>query len=153
MKIQTIQAVNAYRMLKELKLSDTKEAIMISIWKNMKTLRPYSESYDKDSKECEETLNDSEHEDMRKRAQSMTEKKRKADKGIYSLTIEDMEEVDSLNEYFKTYSEKGRSYFQEMEKKEIDVELDTIPAKDMLHILQGSGRSFGDMEYLNIMID
>ena len=47
MKIKTIQAVNAYNVIKDLKVSNLNEDDIISLWNNIKLLRPVSDEYTK----------------------------------------------------------------------------------------------------------
>lgn len=70
MKIKTIEAVNAYKAIKDLKMSTLSEDTLISVWKNQKALRHVSEEYDKDVEDAKKSLEDDKHEEMVKRMQA-----------------------------------------------------------------------------------
>ena len=86
MKTKTIRAVEAYKILKELKVAGMSDEAMLAVWKNLKALRPISENYDKDIEEVRTTLQDKEFEAMQQRVVKAQEVERRAKEEDRELT-------------------------------------------------------------------
>ena len=107
MKVQTIKAVNAYKVLKELKVNSMSDDAMLVVWKNMKALRPAAETYDKDVEETRNTLQDDKFKEMQTRLQKAQERDGKVKSEGYVLTAADRKDAGEINIWFADWSPKG----------------------------------------------
>ena len=100
MKIKTIQAVEAYKILKELKVAGMSDGAMLAVWKNLKALRPVSEAYDKDIEEVRTTLQDKEFEAMQQRVVKAQKLERKVKEEARDMTEAEKREIAEINAWF-----------------------------------------------------
>ena len=108
MKIKTIKAVEAYRTLKMLKVAGMSDEAMLAVWKNLKALRPISETYDKDIEEVRATLQDAEFENMQQRVKEAQEVERKVKEEARELTEAEKHEIAEINAWFAAWNKKGQ---------------------------------------------
>jgi hypothetical protein len=148
MKVQTIKAVKAYKVLKELKVNSMSDDAMLIVWKNMKTLRPVAETYDKDVEETRNTLQDNTFRAMQTRLQKAQERDGKVKSEGYVLTSSDKKDVDEINVWFADWSKKGEKYLKALAEKEIEVEVKAIDASELLKAFKSSDKTFEAMAEL-----
>ena len=111
MKIKTIKAVEAYRTLKMLKVGSMSDEAMLAVWKNLKALRPVSETYDKDIEEVRATLQDAEFEKMQQRVKEAQEVERRAKEEVRDMTAAEKREIAEINSWFAAWNKKGQECF------------------------------------------
>ena len=145
MKTKTIRAVEAYKILKELKVAGMSDEAMLAVWKNLKALRPISENYDKDIEEVRTTLQDKEFEAMQQRVVKAQEVERRAKEEARELTEVEKREIAEINAWFK----KGEEYFKSLAEKEVEVTVELLDATELLKALRGSDRTFEEAEKLD----
>ena len=148
MKVQTIKAVNAYKVLKELKVNSMSDDAMLVVWKNMKALRPAAETYDKDVEETRNTLQDDKFKEMQARLQKAQERDGKVKSEGYVLTAADRKDAGEINTWFADWSSKGEKFLKELAEKEIEVEVKMIDAAELLKAFKASDKTFEAMAEL-----
>ena len=149
MKVKTIKAVEAYRALKALKVSSMSDEAMLAVWKNLKALRPISETYDKDIEEVRATLQNEDFEKMQQRVKEAQELERRAKEEVRDMTAAEKREIAEINAWFAAWNKKGQEYFKELAEKEVKVDIDSLDATELLKAFKGSDRTFEDAEKLN----
>ena len=149
MNIETIKAVEAYRALKALKVGSMSDEAMLAVWKNLKVLRPISETYDKDIEEVRATLQDEEFEKMQQRVREAQEVERRAKEEARDMTDAEKREIAEINGWFAAWNKKGQEYFKELAEKEVKVDIDSLDATELLKAFKGSDRTFEDAEKLD----
>ena len=151
-KIKTIDAVNAYEALKSLKLSTIDDDMMINIWRNIKMLRKISEEYKKDIEDSRNAINDDEFNNMHQRLHLARIREEKVKNGEYTLTNEDRNDVNEINEYFAKYSAKVEKFNKEIDEKEVTLDIIKITDNDFLKVLKANDKDFSYMEQFEWMI-
>lgn len=149
MKVKTIKAVEAYRALKTLKVSSMSDEAMLAVWKNLKALRPVSETYDKDIEEVRVTLQDEEFEKMQQRVKEAQELERKVKEEDRDMTEAEKREIAEINAWFAAWNKKGEEYFKSLAEKEVEVKIDSLDATELLKAFKSSDRTFEDAEKLD----
>lgn len=148
MKIKTIKAVEAYRTLKMLKVGSMSDEAMLAVWKNLKALRPISETYDKDIEEVRATLQDAEFENMQQRVKEAQEVERKVKEEARELTEAEKHEIAEINAWFAAWNKKGQEYFKELAEKEVKVDIVEIDVEELLKAFKLSDKTFEEVEKL-----
>lgn len=149
MKVKTIKAVEAYRALKALKVGGMSDEAMLAVWKNLKALRPVSETYDKDIEEVRATLQDEELEKMQQRVKEAQELERKVKEEVRDMTEAEKREIAEINTWFAAWNKKGEEYLKSLAEKEVEVKIDPLDAAELLKAFKGSDRTFEDAEKLD----
>ena len=149
MKVKTIKAVEAYRALKVLKVSGMSDEAMLAVWKNLKALRPISETYDKDIEEVRATLQDEEFEKMQQRVKEAQELERKVKEEVRDMTEAEKREIAEINTWFAAWNKKGEEYFKSLSEKEVEITIELLDATELLKAFKGSDRTFEDAEKLD----
>lgn len=148
MKVKTIKAVEAYRTLKMLKVAGMSDAAMLAVWKNLKALRPISETYDKDIEEVRATLQDAEFEKMQQRVKEAQEVERKVKEEVRDMTDAEKREIAEINAWFAAWNKKGEEYFKELAEKEVKVDIVEIDVEELLKAFKLSDKTFEEVEKL-----
>ena len=148
MKVKTIKAVEAYRALKTLKVAGMSDEAMLAVWKNLKALRPVSETYDKDIEEVRATLQDAEFENMQQRVKEAQEVERKVKEEARELTEAEKHEIAEINAWFAAWNKKGQEYFKELAEKEVKVDIVEIDVEELLKAFKLSDKTFEEVEKL-----
>ena len=151
-KIKTVDAVNAYEALKSLKLSTIDDDMMINIWRNIKMLRKITEEYKKDIEDSRNVINDDEFDKMQNRLHIARIREEKVKNGEYTLTNEDRNDVNEINEYFAKYSAKVEKFNKEIDDKEVALDIIKITDNDFLKVLKANDKDFSYMEQFEWMI-
>ena len=151
-KIKTVDAVNAYEALKSLKLSTIDDDMMINIWHNIKILRKITEEYKKDIEDSRNVINDDEFDKMQNRLHIARIREEKVKNGEYTLTDEDRNDVNEINEYFAKYSAKVEKFNKEIDDKEVSLDIIKITDIDFLKVLKANDKDFSYMEQFEWMI-
>ena len=149
MKVKTIKAVEAYRALKVLKVSGMSDEAMLAVWKNLKALRPVSETYDKDIEEERATLQDEEFEKMQQRVKEAQELERRAKEEGRDMTEAEKREIAEINTWFAAWNKKGEEYLKSLAEKEVEVDINPLGAAELLKAFKGPDRTFEDAEKLD----
>ena len=148
MNIETIKAVEAYRALKTLKVAGMSDEAMLAVWKNLKALRPISETYDKDIEEVRASLQDAEFEKMQQRVKEVQEVERKVKEEARELTEAEKQEIVEINTWFAAWNKKGQEYFKELAEKEVKVDIVEIDVEELLKAFKMSDHTFEEVEKL-----
>ena len=148
MKIKTIKAVEAYRTLKMLKVGSMSDEAMLAVWKNLKALRPISETYDKDIEEVRATLQDEDFEKMQQRVKEAQEVERRAKEEARDMTEAEKREIAEINAWFAAWNKKGEEYLKELAEKEVKVDIVEIDVEELLKAFKMSDHTFEDVEKL-----
>jgi hypothetical protein len=148
MKISTIKAVNAYKTLKDIKVSSMSDESMLSVWKNIKVLRPVSDEYDKSVEETRTTLMDDDFKKMQIRLQKVQDRERKVKSEGYVMTDADRKEIMDINAWFSEWNKKGEKYLKDLADKEIDVKAEKVEAGELLKAFKKSDKTFEAMTEL-----
>lgn len=148
MNIETIKAVEAYRALKALKVGSMSDEAMLAVWKNLKVLRPISETYDKDIEEVRVTLQDEEFEKMQQRVREAQEVERRAKEEVRDMTDTEKQEIAEINAWFAAWNKKGEEYLKELAEKEVKVDVAEFEAEELLKAFKASDKTFEEVEKL-----
>ena len=148
MKIKTIKAVEAYRTLKMLKVGSMSDEAMLAVWKNLKALRPISETYDKDIEEVRATLQDEDFEKMQQRVKEAQEVERRAKEEARDMTEAEKREIAEINAWFAAWNKKGEEYLKELAEKEVKVDIVEIDVEELLKAFKMSYHTFEEVEKL-----
>lgn len=149
MKVKTIKAVEAYRTLKMLKVAGMSDEAMLAAWKNLKALRPISETYDKDIEEVRATLQDEDFEKMQQRVKDAQEVEQRAKEEVRDMTADEKREIAEINAWFAAWNKKGQEYFKSLSEKVVEVDINPLDAAELLKAFKGSDRTFEDAEKLD----
>ena len=153
MKIKTIEAVNAYKAIKEMKLNSLSEDTLISVWKNQKALRHVSEEYDKDVEDAKKSLEDDKHAEMVKRLQAAMEREKLVKEGKHEMTPEEKQDVQEINKWFAEYQTRGKKFFDDAAEKEVEIEITKLPENEIVKALKENGKTFEAVESLVWMME
>ena len=148
MKVETIKAVEAYRTLKMLKVAGMSDEAMLAVWKNLKALRPVSETYDKDIEEVRATLQDEDFEKMQQRVKEAQELERRAKEETRDMTDAEKREISEINAWFAAWNKKGQEFFKELAEKEVKVDVVEFEAEELLKAFKASDKTFEEVEKL-----
>lgn len=149
MKTKTIRAVEAYKVLKELKVAGMSDDAMLAVWKNLKALRPFSEAYDKDIEEVRVTLQDEEFEKMQQRVKEAQELERKVKEEARDMTEAEKREIAEINAWFAAWNKKGEEYFKSLAEKEVEITIELLDTVELLKAFKSSDKTFEDAEKLD----
>lgn len=149
MIVKTIKAVEAYRALKTLKVAGMSDEAMLAVWKNLKALRPISETYDKDIEEVRATLQDEEFEKMQQRVKEAQELERKVKEEARDMNEAEKREIVEINTWFAAWNKKGEEYFKELAEKEVKVDVVEFEAEELLKAFKASDKTFEEVEKLS----
>ena len=151
MKVKTIKAVKAYRTLKMLKVAGMSDEAMLAVWKNLKALRPISETYDKDIEGVRATLQDEEFEKMQQRVKEAQERELHAKEEARDMTAAEKREIAEINAWFAAWNKKGQEYFKELAEKEVKVDIVEIDVEELFKVFKMSDKTFEEVEKLACM--
>ena len=152
MKIKTIQAVNAYNIIKDLKVANLNEDDIISLWNNIKLLRPVSDEYTKSVEEAKKSLQNDEYNAMVQRVRVAQDRENKVKEGTYTMTEDDLKDIKEINDYFAEFNKKGNEYFKTLEDTEIDIDIKQISDKELIKVIKENDNVFDTMLKLDFMI-
>lgn len=151
MKVETIKVVNAYKALKEMKVSDMSDDEMVAVWDNLKSFRKVSENYDKDVSDRNTSLIDDKVKEMSERRNKALQLENDEKAGKYKRTSKDIQEVHELNMYFNSFNAKYNKAMKELADKKIEVKVSEIDSKEFIKAFKQSGKTMGeimDLEWL-----
>ena len=120
----------------------------MSVWKDMKSLRAISDTYNQDVEEANNSLRDGQYEEMAQKAQKLNEKQSKEQKGEYSFSDEDLAEIKEVNKYFGDIKAKTDKYFEELDNKEVEVDIVEIDETELVKVVKACELSLSEMEKL-----
>lgn len=150
MKIKTIEAVQAYKQLKDIKVNKLSEETMLAIWKDVRVLRKVAEEYEKDVREVSNSLQDNEFKVMQKRL--FEAQHHSTEKSDDEMTEEEKKDVMEINSYFEEFNKKGETYFKSLADKEIELEIELVDSSEILKALQGSDKTLESAVLLDFLM-
>lgn len=153
MKIKTIEAAKAYKAIKEMKITSMSDDTMVSVWNNLKALRPISEEYDKDVEDARKSLEDDKYNEMNQRLQKAVERENQIKEGKHVMTAGEKKDVEEINKWFMDFQTRGKKFFDGIAEKEVEVEIARLPAGEILKVLKENGKTFDVMESLSWMVE
>ena len=153
MEIKTITAVNAYNILKTIKVASLSDSSAISVWKTIRQLRPIADDYEVQKYQVVKSMKDGEFEKMSERLTNAKTREQKVLNGEYKLTKKDEKDVEEINKYFNSFNSKLNKYFNELENKMIDIDVVKIPSDEIIRVLKGDDDTFQSLEAIDFLID
>ena len=153
MKIKTIQAVNAYNILKDFKVSNLNEDSIVSLWSDLKLFRPIAEEYNKTVEDTKKTLQDDTYNEMLQRVKVAQDRENKAKTEGYVMTEDDIKDTKEINEYFAEFNKKGNEYFKNLEDAEIDLDIKTISNEELIKVMKDTNNGFETMLKLDFITE
>ena len=153
MEIKTITAVNAYNILKTIKVASLSDSSAISVWKTIRQLRPIADDYEVQKDQVVKSMEDCEFEKMSERLTNAKIREQKVLNGEYKLTKKDEKDVEEINKYFNSFNSKLTKYFNELENKMIDIDVVKIPSDEIIRVLKGDDDTFQSLEAIDFLID
>ena len=153
MEIKTITAVNAYNILKTIKVASLSDSSAISVWKTIRQLRPIADDYEVQKDQVVKSMKDSEFEKMSERLTNAKTREQKVLNGEYKLTKKDEKDVEEINKYFNSFNSKLNKYFNELENKMIDIDVVKIPSDEIIRVLKDDDDTFQSLEAIDFLID
>ena len=151
MKVETIKVVNAYKALKEMKVSDMSDDEMVAVWDNLKSFRKVSENYDKDVSDRNTSLIDDKVKEMSERRNKALQLENDEKAGKYKRTSKDIQEVQELNMYFNSFNSKYNKVMKDLADQKVEVKVSEIDSKEFIKAFKQSGKTMGeimDLEWL-----
>ena len=151
MKVETIKVVNAYKALKEMKVSDMSDDEMVAVWDNLKSFRKVSENYDKDVSDRNTSLIDDKVKEMSERRNKALQLENDEKAGKYKRTAKDIQEVQELNMYFNSFNSKYNKVMKDLADQKVEVTVSKIDSKEFIKAFKQSGKTMGeimDLEWL-----
>ena len=151
MKVETIKVVNAYKALKEMKVSDMSDDEMVAVWDNLKSFRKVSENYDKDVSDRNTSLIDDKVKEMSERRNKALQLENDEKAGKYKRTSKDIQEVQELNMYFNSFNAKYNKAMKDHADQKVEVTVSKIDSKEFIKAFKQSGKTMGeimDLEWL-----
>ena len=137
MEIKVKEIIDAYRVLKEVKVNSLSSEAAIGVWKDLKTMRPICKEYDETVEEMRESFNDETFKENQKKANQLS----KEGKGS-----------ETLDKYFRELNEKFNKFIQDELDKTVDVELEHISEDELIKAVASANLSFDSMNMLEIII-
>ena len=153
MEIKTITAVNAYNILKTIKVASLSDSSAISVWKTIRQLRPIADDYEVQKDQVVKSMKDGEFEKMSERLTNAKTREQKVLNGEYKLTKKDEKDIEEINKYFNSFNSKLNKYFNELENKMIDIDVVKIPSDEIIRVLKGDDDTFQSLEAIDFLID
>ena len=153
MEIKTITAVNAYNILKTIKVASLSDSSAISVWKTIRQLRPIADDYEVQKDQVVKSMKDGEFEKMSERLTNAKTREQKVLNGEYKLTKKDEKDVEEINKYFNSFNSKLNKYFNELENKMIDIDVVKIPSDEIIRVLKGDDDTFQSLDAIDFLID
>ena len=153
MEIKTITAVNAYNILKTIKVASLSDSSAISVWKTIRQLRPIADDYEVQKDQVVKSMKDGEFEKMSERLTNAKTREQKVLNGEYKLTKKDEKDVEEINKYFNSFNSKLNKYFNEFENKMIDIDVVKIPSDEIIRVLKDDDDTFQSLEAIDFLID
>ena len=153
MEIKTITAVNAYNILKAIKVASLSDSSAISIWKTIRQLRPIADDYEVQKDQVVKSMEDGEFEKMSERLTNAKTREQKVLNGEYKLTKKDEKDVEEINKYFNSFNSKLTKYFNELENKMIDIDVVKIPSDEIIRVLKGDDDTFQSLEAIDFLMN
>lgn len=144
--MKTKEIINAYNIIKEIKVGSLNDEAALAIWKNVKAFRPIVEEYNKSVEEAKKSLNDDELKAMSERAQKFNEKTKEYQNG--NLPEELQKEKAEIEKFFISRNAKAEKYFAELGDAEVDIDVQKVEETEMLKALKENGKTFEDMTAL-----
>ena len=151
MKVETIKVVNAYKALKEMKVSDMSDDEMVAVWDNLKSFRKVSENYDKDVSDRNTSLIDDKVKEMSERRNKALQLENEEKAGKYKRTPKDIQEVQELNMYFNSFNSKYNKAMKDLADQKVEVTVSKIDSKEFIKAFKQSSKTMGeimDLEWL-----
>ena len=154
MKIKTIEASNAYKAIKKkMKMTLLSDDTLILVWRNLKALRPISDEYDKDVEDARKSLEDEKYNEMLNRLQNAMERENQIKEGNHVMTTEEKKDVEEINKWFMEFNMRGKKFFDDIDHKEVEVEIHKVPEGEILKALKDNENTFDVMETLEWMLE
>lgn len=153
MEIKTITAVNAYNILKTIKVASLSDSSAISVWKTIRQLRPIADDYEVQKDQVVKSMKDGEFEKMSERLTNAKTREQKVLNGEYKLTKKDEKDIEEINKYFNSFNSKLNKYFNEFENKMIDIDVVKIPSDEIIRVLKDDDDTFQSLEAIDFLID
>jgi aspartate/methionine/tyrosine aminotransferase len=100
MKIKTIDAVNAYKEIKDLKVNSLGDEAALAVWRTLKSMRPVADEYNKSVEDVYKSLQDKEYISMTERAQTYNTTLAKCEEENKPITKDMLSEVKVINDFF-----------------------------------------------------
>lgn len=136
MEIEVKKIIDAYRILKEVKVNSLNADSAIAVWKNLKVMRPICKDYD-------ESIEDIKHSLITEEFQTnQTKRAELAKEGRFD---------DKLEKYFHDIDSKFGKFVEEQLAKTVDVELTKINEDELLKAISDAGLKFESMYVLDII--
>lgn len=152
-KIKTIKAVAAYNFLKSLKVKELSDEVCVNIWKDIKALRSTAETYEKDTKDIDESLKGDDSDKWDERRQKAVELENKAKSGEYTYTEEDIKEHEEVINYLKGMADKKNKLVTELNDAEVEVDIKPIKEADFIKAIKLNDQSIGVMDELDFLVE
>lgn len=137
MEIKVKEIIDAYRVLKELKVNSLSNEAAISVWKDLKVMRPICKDYDETVDEIKESFNDETFKENQKKAHQLYKEGKSS---------------ETLDKYFNELNEKFNKFIQDELDKTVNIELEAISEDELIKAVASTNLSFDSMNMLEIII-
>lgn len=152
MKIKTIDAVNAYKEIKDLKVNSLNDEAALAVWRNIKSMRPVADEYNKSVEDVNKSLQDKEYISMTERAQTYNTTLAKCKEENKPITKDMLSEVKVINDFFASRNKTAEKYFKELDNKEIEIPIELLDESEMIKAFKASDKAYGNMLALSFLI-
>lgn len=69
------------------------------------------------------------------------------------MTPEENQDVEEINKWFAEFQTRGKKFFDDAAKKEVEIEITKLPENEILKALKENGKTFEVMESLAWMME
>lgn len=152
-KIKTIKVVGAYNFLKRLKVKELSDEVCVNIWKDIKAFRATAETYEKDTKDIDESLKGDDSEKWNERIQKAVDLENKVKAGDAEYTSDDIKEQKAVSSYLTELTDKKNKLVNELNDAEVEVDIKPIKEADFIKAIKLNDQSIGVMDELDFMIE
>lgn len=152
MKIKTIDAVNAYKEIKNLKVNSLNDEAALAVWRTLKSMRPVADEYNKSVEDVYKSLQDKEYISMTERAQTYNTTLAKCKEENKPITKDMLSEVKVINDFFANRNKTAEKYFKELDNKEIEIPIELLDESEMIKAFKASDKAYGNMLVLSFLI-
>ena len=152
-KIKTIKVVGAYNFLKRLKVKELSDEVCVNIWKDIKAFRATAETYEKDTKDIDESLKGDEADKWNERIQKAVDLENKVKAGEAEYTSDDIKEQKAVSAYLTELTNKKNKLVNELNDAEVEVDIKPIKEADFIKAIKLNDQSIGVMDELDFMIE
>lgn len=148
MKLTLKNCAVLFGALKGVKMTAIPDSILIPFWNNLEALRPFDEQRTKSIEEAQAMMReDSSLAELDQRINKAKEREELVAKGEYTMTEEDIKDVQEVQKWYDEVTGKLSKLIAEVDSKEVEVELYKVPLSELLQMFKSSDKTMDELSY------